>query len=141
MKRFESKKDRWIVFVLWGAVIVILFTSFKLLTDSGVTTNLLLQPVNLLTIYICLSVLYQTYYIINGEYLILRSGPIVKRIRIDDITAIKETKDMLSSPALSIDRLKIIYKQSKVGIMVSPLEKELFLRELGFDPDTFNKLS
>ncbi|GJQ63135.1 MAG: hypothetical protein SCALA702_21880 [Melioribacteraceae bacterium] len=140
MKRFESKKDKWLVFVIWLSAVIMLATAVKVAYDGGFFLNLFLQPLNAGTVYLCLSVLYQTYYIVDGENLILRSGPITKIIKITDIEAVKPTKDVLSSPALSIDRLKILYKQSKAGIMVSPKEKEMFIREIGFDPETYTKI-
>lgn len=140
MKRFESKKDRWLVLVIWLSALIMLATAVKLAYDGGFYLNLFLQPLNVGTVYLCLSVLYQTYYIVDGENLILRGGPITKIIKIADIKAVKPTKDVLSSPALSIDRLKIVYKQSKACIMVSPKDKEMFLREIGFDPQTYTKI-
>ncbi|MFN7705443.1 MAG: PH domain-containing protein [Chryseotalea sp.] len=71
-----------------------------------------------------------TYYIITYDnYLIVKSSFLVNRkIPIQDITSIKESNNILNSPALSFDRLEISYKDG--SILISPKEKEKFIQEL-----------
>ncbi|WP_171258493.1 PH domain-containing protein, partial [Acinetobacter pittii] len=54
------------------------------------------------------------------------------KININDITRIEPTHNPLSSPALSLDRLKIYYrKDGRVAtVMISPKDKESFLNTL-----------
>jgi hypothetical protein len=40
------------------------------------------------------------------------------------------TRNPLSSPALSLDRLHIRYGGSRMGIMISPVNKAVFLQDL-----------
>ena len=55
-------------------------------------------------------------------------GPFRWRVPIDAITAITPTRSALSSPALSLDRLRIEYGER--AILVSPIYKEGFVRAL-----------
>lgn len=73
-----------------------------------------------------------TYYTIDSHILSIRSGYLVnRRIDIDSITEIAETRDAISSPALSFDRLYIRYNQ-KSDVIVSPKDKEEFIQKLVF---------
>jgi hypothetical protein len=60
---------------------------------------------------------------------LLRSGPSRWTIPIRDIRSITPTRALTSSPALSLDRLRIEYSDGRV-LLVSPREKETFLRDL-----------
>jgi hypothetical protein len=53
-------------------------------------------------------------------------------VPIDSIEKVEATRSPLSSPALSLDRLRINY--GKRRIMVSPSDRAGFLRAIGQDP-------
>jgi hypothetical protein len=71
-----------------------------------------------------------TYYkITNDNHLFIKCGFIETfDIEINDIEWIKATKELLSSPALSIDRLEINYKGGRV--LISPKDKKKFMDDL-----------
>ena len=64
-------------------------------------------------------VLFGTYYIVEGGSRTLRSGPFRWRIRMSDIHRAHPSRSPFSSPALSLDRLRIEYGESR-HILVSP---------------------
>lgn len=71
-----------------------------------------------------------TYYIIKETTLLIKSAFLINiAIDIETITEISETNNMLSAPALSLDRLKITYENTK-SVLVSPEEKFKFIEEL-----------
>lgn len=71
-----------------------------------------------------------TYYTITGDVLNVRSGLIIDtNIEIGKITKITATRNMLSSPALSLDRLEISYNKYD-SVQISPKDKELFIQAL-----------
>lgn len=70
-----------------------------------------------------------TKYTISAPMLIVQSGPFRWQIPIAEITRIEPTRNPLSSPALSLDRLRITYGRSK-ACMVSPRDKDAFITEL-----------
>ena len=71
-----------------------------------------------------------TYYKITADnHLFIKCGFIETfDIEIKDIEWIKSTKELLSSPALSIDRLEINYKGGRV--LISPKDKKKFMDDL-----------
>ena len=75
------------------------------------------------------SILRSTYYVIDGDTLVIRSSFITWRIPIAQIRSITPTRSALSSPALSLDRLRIEYGGGK-QILVSPQDKRRFIDAL-----------
>ncbi|HEX6916355.1 MAG TPA: PH domain-containing protein [Chitinophagaceae bacterium] len=123
MKVYRSKISYWIVvpiaialaatcvplviFGLWIAAAVTLVISFALL-------------------YLFLS----TYYVVVGNTLRVRTGFIFSlEIDIQQLKKIEETRNPISSPALSLDRLQLFYGRGN-SVIISPKEKERFIRHL-----------
>jgi hypothetical protein len=70
-----------------------------------------------------------TYYEVNGSQLYIRSGPFTWQIATDEIHSVLPSGSMLSSPALSLDRLEIQYGRRR-SILVSPAQRSAFLEAL-----------
>jgi membrane protein YdbS with pleckstrin-like domain len=68
-------------------------------------------------------------YLLTEQELVVRSGLVRQRIPYTEITRVTPTRNPLSSPALSLDRLRI-ERRSGRAIMISPDERDDFLREL-----------
>jgi hypothetical protein len=77
--------------------------------------------------------LLSTQYRVEGSELRIQSGPFRWKIATSSITSVTRTRSALSSPALSLDRLRIEYGSGK-AIMISPLDREGFLRAIGRAP-------
>ncbi len=74
--------------------------------------------------------LFTTRYEIKGDMLKIKSGWIYRlSLPITDIISIKTTRNFISSPAASMDRIEIRYNAYD-SVIVSPREKESFIREL-----------
>lgn len=72
---------------------------------------------------------FGTYYEINGGQLKIVGGPFRWKIDIMMIMSIRKTRNPLSSPALSLNRLELQY--GKWGtILISPKNEEQFCEEL-----------
>lgn len=74
-----------------------------------------------------------TRYVITEEgFLVIESGRFFKPVAIEilQIAEVKKSKSLISSPALSTDRLKIVYRKKsfKSSMLVSPKSKEEFVR-------------
>ena len=130
-KRFTSKVDPWIRVVLLSIVVV----------DAAIVLRIALSPespaITTATILVCivamafvLSLLLRTHYTVDRNNLRIVSGPIVRNIDIDQITSVSPSRSLLSSPALSLDRLLIRYGKRR-RIIVSPADKQGFLRAIG----------
>ena len=74
--------------------------------------------------------LVDTHYTVSSDLLVIKSGPRVWKIPVSSISSIEQTRDSRSSPALSLDRLKIHYADNST-IMVSPKDKYGLLHALG----------
>ncbi len=71
-----------------------------------------------------------TAYSIHDQRLLIKAGFVFKKtLDISSITLIRESRNLLSSPAASLDRLEIHYDEGSL-IVVSPKEKKAFINAL-----------
>ena len=127
---FRSKIDTWIAVVIALCVLVSIATvaASLVLTESVVAIVVgasVLATGAGIPIWLALS----THYTLTDQALVVRSGPARWCIPLAEIKSIRPTRDPVSSPALSIDRLEIQYGAYK-SLMISPREQAEFLREL-----------
>ncbi|MBE0592619.1 MAG: PH domain-containing protein [Gemmatimonadales bacterium] len=127
--RFRSKIDTWLVVLLASASAVALLACLPLVSrgtpgDIAIAA-LVLLPALALPVW----PLVATQYSFEGDDLLIRSGPFRWRVPISEVRSVTPTRSMLSSPALSLERLRIDHGRNR-SIMVSPADKEGFLREL-----------
>jgi hypothetical protein len=82
-----------------------------------------------------------TWYKIDGNLLHIRSGFIYnKTIEIGHIRRISSTRSFFSAPALSLDRLEILYNKFD-SVVISPEHPEEFVSELKIiNPNIESKL-
>lgn len=123
MKKYKSKIDLWLIIILtlvFGGIVII-----SIINKDWIGLINAIIP----TIFIW-NMFRSTYYIITEEELIIRCGIFYKLvIKITDIRKISESNDLISSPALSIDRLKILYNRFDT-ILISPKKKYEFLQSI-----------
>jgi len=128
MTTFRSKVDTWLGALLGGAVIlelgVVVFLLRLHVVGGWAIAGFLLASAALV-----LWVLLRTVYRLENDALAIRSGPFAMRIPLASITGIRPTRNPLSSPALSLDRLEISFGQGK-SCMISPEDKTAFLAAL-----------
>ncbi len=126
---YKSKIDTWILAVLVAAMAICAFASVAVILSSSRDTWWALLLTVGVGIGLPLWLLVSTRYTLDSKLLIVRSGPFEWRVPITDIASITPTESVLSSPALSLDRLCIDYGRSS-KLMISPRNKEQFLREI-----------
>lgn len=73
-------------------------------------------------------ILFPCEYVFESKNLVVRSGLIRWKVPFDEIHEVKPTRNPLSSPAWSLDRLCISY--GRKNVMVSPSEKKKFLETI-----------
>lgn len=122
---FQSKKDVWIGVIIWASI----FLFVRMLYDGWSDRNIIIILLAVGLILFIGSIWFRTRYIIQGKKLIVQSGLIKQSIEIQKITSIRETKSILSAPALSIERLEINYHPYETG-QISPRERDLFLEKI-----------
>lgn len=128
---FESKRDGWLVACLWLGIIamaagalVVWSAPFSSTFRASMSGLLSLGSIFILWL------LYSTRYELTDHSLIVCCGPLRWTIGLHSIEEVFPTRNPLSSPACSLDRLRIRYRGSSFGIMVSPLDKAEFLRAI-----------
>ncbi|HEX7081685.1 MAG TPA: PH domain-containing protein [Gammaproteobacteria bacterium] len=125
---FRSKVDAWLKVVFVGTAVTAVTGVVVAAVFAGplafVAIPLLIVPVGL-----PVWMLRATYYTLTDSYLAVRCGPFGWRVPLHQVRSVTPTRNPLSSPALSFDRLRIDYGRGS-SIMISPQDKELFVREL-----------
>ena len=130
VKRYYSKKDNWVVWLIWISIVVLVGSIALVgLVDSW-TVTLAWSPFLLGLAAPCLWVLASTYYELAEGCLIIHSGPFSWKIPIVSIRGFYTSRCALSSPALSLDRLRVARRDGRIDIYISPEDKEAFLNEL-----------
>ena len=126
--RFSSKVDGWLVPVMvlsMGGMLVALIA--VLVTPAPWPVRLLVAAITVAVTLLLFSVFRSTHYTVTERELRIVSGPFRWTISVDEITGIEPSKNPLSSPALSLDRLKVSYGKRKY-ILISPADKARFMR-------------
>ena len=75
-------------------------------------------------------ILYGTSYAFSPGGLHIRSGPFGILVPLAQIDSVVPSRNVLSSPACSLDRLLISYRQGRRKVLVSPEDKAGFLQAL-----------
>lgn len=123
MKYFRSKIDLWLPAVLCIAL--------GLPIINGIYERVW-QPVAIV-LPVAFFITYgfvKLRYCIYGEVLIIKAGIFsYAKIQISEIKRIEKSNSILSSPALSLDRLSMSYGKYE-EILVSPKEKQAFIDAL-----------
>jgi len=127
--KIKAKIDIWISLLIWMVILIIIVSTLLVSKESRMMVFLLGMPVNLFLLWIYLG----TYYVLKEDYLLCKSGPFVEKIHYDKIKSLRLCNNMLSSMALSRDRIEI--KQHGKGYIsgttyISPINRTEFIQEL-----------
>jgi len=129
---FRSKIDWWLLTILMGAVVVCFAVAVEArnaIPEYGLLTSGLIIGACILGGALPLWIVFSTKYAMSDETLEIECGPFRWTVRIKDIEKIEATRNPLSSPALSLDRLRIDYGQGR-AVMISPENRHQFLHQL-----------
>lgn len=130
MTRFRSKVDTWLALVLVATIAVQIWALLVLLRANATTLVTGMTVLMIVAgILLVASVLMRTYYTVADDVLEIVSGFFSWSIPITDITRVSPSSSPFSSPALSLDRLRIDYGANK-HILISPQDKAGFLRAI-----------
>lgn len=132
-KRFKSKIDRWLLYLLIAVMVfevVVMGVAATQARDALGATVLIVAA--LVIVALIGSMLIGTHYTVDGNTLRIACGPFRWKVPIDAIESVEATRNPLSSPALSLDRLRIHYGRRR--IMVSPADKTAFMKAIGQEP-------
>jgi hypothetical protein len=132
---YPTKVDWWIALILIFSVVVLIGSAVSFFIGPPAQT-----PLGLGIGILCLAVAvwigwipFSTNYEIGETELLIRSAGFRWRVPLDSIVEVLPTHNPLSSPACSLDRLRVNYRRKsgrKGFVLISPREKEEFLRDL-----------
>jgi len=124
---FRSKVDWWLALILLVAPAISLVgwitaaESERWVASSGLLV--------LAAVY--LGLVFPMKYGLTDTHLVVRHGLVRQKIELAKITSVEPTRSPLSSPALSLDRLRITFGTGFFkNVMISPAAKMEFLVEL-----------
>ena len=132
MQKFHSKIDWWIlgfVIAMTGLLVQLLFTMYAKGTMVEYPEHTM---VYIFTIAVLWWPVFSTTYAIGNNTLTIRSMFLKWVIPLENIKTVSKTNNSISSPALSLDRLKIEYlKDGKMKqILVSPRDQQGLCKKL-----------
>lgn len=128
MKTYKSKLGMgWLIPV--APFILIFMNSFN-------SEGWILLVLSALFLFLILHLIFTTKYVLDNETLNIKSGFLYNlTIDIKTIRKVLEAHNLVSAPAISIDRLEIFYNKFD-SILISPKEKTAFIdRLLELNPD------
>ena len=122
---FNSAVDSW--FYVLGIAVPALILVFVLITAGSGSLDVLLtlSVVSVLTLGLPVWILLSTFYVVTEKEVKVQSGPFHWSISLHEISSIESSRSLLSSPALSLNRLEIRYGNRK-SLLLSPVDTEGF---------------
>jgi hypothetical protein len=131
---YRSKKDRWLVGLVWGSVgLVVLFGLYNVLAPAG--NGALGWSLVRAGVVAAAAVVVTTYplnYEIGADELVARSGVMRWRVPLASIEEVRPSRNPASAPTWSLDRLRVDYSKGGESrtLYVSPEDKRAFVRDL-----------
>ncbi len=126
--KFYTAKEGFYGFFIWGTVIILTLLLFLILFGEE---KVGIVPVMILLAFIIFmgAIWFETSYEIKEDHILVRFGIIREKIYYKDITNLEKSRSILSSYALSRDRVAI-YTHGKIKAYISPMDQENFIYEL-----------
>jgi len=125
---FPSKVDSWLAAILIVAPMVSAsgFLAPGVWEDPTVLAIAIAGPGLILALYGLL--VFPMRYGIGREQLVIRHGVVRQRVALREILIVEPSSSPLSSPALSLDRLRVSKGERwNDSVLISPVDRERFL--------------
>lgn len=127
MKVYPSKVDAWLVVVLAAGMAFPLVLGAQLFFVSRAAA-VVCWGSSVFELLLLAAVAFPCRYTLESDHLLVQSGLLRWKVPYKDITAVEPTSNPLSSPALSLERVRIDYAGR--SIMVSPAARAEFIAAL-----------
>ena len=128
---YRSKIDWWLGILLGGTMVLMLYIVIEpLIHGEGIQLGMTIVSVITLLIVLPLFFIKYTFY---STHLLISCGIYGKeRVEYHLIHQMKETKNPISSAAMSLDRLQIDYMENGYHqtVLISPIRKKEFIEKL-----------
>lgn len=124
MKTYRSKIDIWLlllIFIPLGYPLV----------ETIIEREWIVTAILLATIAFVVYLMFAIKYVISGDVLEVKAGFMrTTKVAIADIKSVEKNNNAMSSPAMSLKRLEIWYGNKYDSIVISPPDREAFVKEL-----------
>jgi hypothetical protein len=131
---YRSKKDAWLMCLVWGSVLVPLGLGVYNLFAPGGSPQFgwALVRIGAVVGPVLLILTYPLNYEITSTQLIARSGVMRWKVPLAAIEEVRPTRSPLSAPAWSLDRLRVGYRKNgaESALLISPEDKDRFMLDL-----------
>lgn len=130
---YSSKKDVWLVSLIAAAAVAPFAVGLSmLLSDRPSPLGWVVLLIGSVSAGLVFGLAVPVSYQVTPSDLIIRSGASRTKIALASIERVRETRSPLSAAALSLDRLRVDYREGGVAewVLISPADKAGFLREL-----------
>ena len=123
---FASKIDLWLAFLILGSSLLLILVPVGeyIYNNSSIKRIIFISFFTMPGAILLLLIFFNVKYSLSADKLFVKNGFSTQSISLKDITHITPTNSTLSAPALSLDRIEIIYKGG--SIVISPKDKDRF---------------
>lgn len=130
-KVYKTKISIWLICAIIG------FTVIPIIPVLVYDFSWILVTIVALILFFALFSLFDIRYTIHNNILSVKCGmSSTTNYDINQIRKIKDTNSILAAPAASLDRIAIYFIQQKTPLIISPKDKNSFIRNLqSINPD------
>ena len=130
--KFKSRKDIFFQVLLYGTCLLLGYVIFReLVTPQQKTTNYLIVILLSIVIFLILSIMLNTHYILNNTHLRYRSSFLRGNIPLDKITELEVGNTMWVGFKPATARYGIVVKYSRFNsIYISPDSNDAFIKKI-----------
>jgi Bacterial PH domain len=135
---YRSKNDTWLISVIAASVILTILAGAALILFGEEIWLRFIGIVIIIASIVPVLLTTPISYTIDSSSLHVRAGYKHWSIPLQDIIAVRPVRDWISSPALSLNRVEIEYRDwgGNSFLLISPARTEHFLNELAsVDPE------
>jgi hypothetical protein len=129
---FKSAIDWWLYVAIVVSLLGVAIVAVQLASSASIEVTAFLVVVAILTAGLLLWPLLATTYSVDEDASKVNCGPSRWHIARADVVRVSPSRSVLSSPALSLDRLEIVYGNGR-SLLISPKDKPAFLRALNLN--------
>ena len=124
-KVYKTKIAIWLISAIIG------FTVIPIIPVLVYDFSWIVVTIVALILFFALFSLFDIRYTIHNNILSVKCGMLsTTNYDINQIRKIKDTNSILAAPAASLDRIEIYFIQQKIPLIISPKDKNGFIRNL-----------
>jgi len=127
--RFESKVDTWLVAVLVASFALPVGLAVWHVTSSGLDRQAIALLLAVVPSALLVGFVFKnTYYVVTDEAIV--ANCLFRRtVPLASVRSLRPTRNPISSPALSLDRIEIV-SDSSGSLLVSPKDRHAFVNAI-----------